>query len=48
MLANLKIMGTKPQAVEQPSDLNLPENKLMLTLYLAVPEIENDRRSINT
>lgn len=48
MLANLKRMGTNPQAVEQPLDLNVPENKLVLALYLAVPEIENDRRSLNT
>jgi len=48
VLANLKRMGTNPQAVEQPLDLNIPENKLMLALYLAIPEIENDRRSLNT
>lgn len=48
MLANLKRMGTNPQAIEQPLDLNVPENKLVLALYLAVPEIENDRRSLNT
>lgn len=48
VLANLKRMGTNPQAVEQPLDLNVPENKLMLALYLAIPEIENDRRSLNT
>jgi site-specific DNA recombinase len=41
-------MGTNPQAVEQPLDLNVPENKLILALYLAIPEIENDRRSLNT
>jgi len=48
MLANLKNIGTNPQAIEQPLDLNIPENKLMLALYLAVPEIENDRRGLNT
>jgi site-specific DNA recombinase len=48
MLANLKRMGANPQAVEQPLDLNIAENKLMLALYLAIPEIENDRRSLNT
>ncbi len=48
MLANLKRIGIIPQAIEQPLNLNIPENKLMLALYLAVPEIENDRRSLNT
>ncbi len=48
MIANLKNMGTNPHAVEQPLDLNIPENKLMLALYLAAPEIENDRRGLNT
>lgn len=48
MLGNLKRMEISPQAIEQPLNLNVPENKLILALYLAVPEIENDRRSLNT
>jgi site-specific DNA recombinase len=48
MINNLKKIGTSPQAVEQPLDLKVPENKLMLALYLASPEIENDRRGLNT
>jgi len=48
MIANLKNIGTNPHAVEQPLDLNIPENKLMLALYLAAPEIENERRGLNT
>ncbi len=48
MLGNLKRIGIIPQAIEQPLNLNVPENKLVLALYLAVPEIENDRRSLNT
>ena len=35
------------QAIEQPLDLNVPENKIMLALYLTTPEVENDRRSLN-
>jgi site-specific DNA recombinase len=27
--------------------LKVPENKMMLAFYLASPEVENDRRSIN-
>ena len=44
-LANL---GVEPQAIEQPLDLCIPENKLMLAIYLAQPEVENDRRALNT
>ncbi len=45
LLANL---GVEPQAIEQPLDLTVPENKLMLAIYLAQPEVENDRRALNT
>lgn len=34
--------------IEQPLDLNVPENKIMLAFHLAAPEVENDRRSLNT
>ena len=40
-------MGVEPQAIEQPLDMSVPENKMMLAFYLAAPEVENDRRSIN-
>lgn len=40
-------MGVEPQAVEQPLDLIIPENKMMLAFYLAAPEVENDRRALN-
>jgi site-specific DNA recombinase len=33
--------------VEQPLDLSIPENKILLAFYLVTPEVENDRRSIN-
>ena len=45
LLANL---GVEPQAIEQPLDITIPENKLMLAIYLAQPEVENDRRALNT
>ncbi|WP_042720310.1 recombinase family protein, partial [Flavobacterium sp. B17] len=35
-------------AIEQPLDLSIPENKMMLAIYLAAPEVENDRRALNT
>lgn len=48
MIAMLNKLGIDPQAIEQPLDLNVPENKMMLAVYLTTPEIENDRRGLNT
>jgi site-specific DNA recombinase len=47
MIATLKKLGVEPQAIEQPLDLEVPENKMMLAIYLTAPEIENDRRALN-
>jgi site-specific DNA recombinase len=47
MLAVLYNLGVEPQAIEQPIDLSVPENKIMLAVYLATPEVENDRRALN-
>lgn len=48
MINVLRKLGIEPQAIEQPLDLSVPENKMMLAFYLAAPEVENDRRAINT
>src|SRR5690606_5395565 len=48
MINVLREFGVEPQAMEQPLDLSIPENKMMLALYLAAPEVENDRRALNT
>ncbi|MBT3422083.1 MAG: recombinase family protein [Bacteroidetes bacterium] len=48
MIDNFKTLGVIVNAVEQPIDLSIPENKIMLAFYLTSPEVENDRRSINT
>jgi site-specific DNA recombinase len=48
MISTLNKLGIEPQAIEQPLDLNIPENKIMLAFYLSAPEVENDRRSLNT
>jgi site-specific DNA recombinase len=48
MISVLNTLGIEPQAVEQPLDLSIPENKMMLAIYLAAPEVENDRRALNT
>ena len=48
MINILKKLKVEPQAIEQPLDLSIPENKMMLAIYLAAPEVENDRRALNT
>jgi site-specific DNA recombinase len=48
MIKTLNKMGVVPHAIEQPLDLSVPENKTMLALYLTIPEVENDRRALNT
>ncbi|MEO6521020.1 MAG: recombinase family protein [Mucilaginibacter sp.] len=47
MIALLRTYDIEPQAIEQPLDLSIPENKMMLAFYLAAPEVENDRRALN-
>ncbi len=47
MINTLNKLGVEPQAIEQPLDLSIPENKIMLAFYLAAPEVENDRRALN-
>ena len=47
MINQLRKLGVEPQAIEQPLDLAIPENKMMLAFYLAAPEVENDRRALN-
>jgi site-specific DNA recombinase len=47
MINTLHKLGVDPQAIEQPLDLSIPENKIMLAFYLAAPEVENDRRALN-
>ena len=39
--------GVEPQAIEQPLNFEIPEQKLMLAIYLAAPEVDNDRRALN-
>ena len=48
MINNFMKLGVIVNAVEQPIDLSIPESKIMLAFYLASPEVDNDRRSINT
>lgn len=46
MIRTLKNLGITVQAIEQQTDLTIPENLAMLALFLAIPEIDNERRSI--
>ncbi len=45
-IRNLKKLDVEIRAIEQPIDISIPENKAILAMYLAMPEIDNDRRSI--
>ena len=47
MINTLRRYNVEPCAIEQPLDLDIPENKIMLGIYLTAPEVENDRRSLN-
>lgn len=47
MINMLRKLGVEPQAIEQPLDLSIPENKMTLAFYLVAPEVENDRRALN-
>jgi site-specific DNA recombinase len=46
VIDKLRSFGVEPIAIEQQLDLSIPETKAMLALYLVMPEIDNDRRSI--
>lgn len=46
-IRDLKKLGVEPQAIEQPLDFEIPESKIMLAVYLAAPEVDNDRRALN-
>ncbi len=46
VIAKLRNLGINVNSIEQPLDLDTPDNKIMLAIYLAVPEVENDKISI--
>lgn len=47
VINQLRNLGIQPQAIDQALDLSVPENKIMLAVYLATSEAENERRSLN-
>jgi DNA invertase Pin-like site-specific DNA recombinase len=46
-IKELRKYGAEPQAIEQPLNFEIPESKIMLAVYLAAPEVDNDRRALN-
>ena len=46
MISRLKNYGIEVQAIEQPLDLSVPENMMILAVYLSLPDIDNRRRSM--
>ncbi|MDB5155453.1 MAG: recombinase family protein, partial [Mucilaginibacter sp.] len=48
MIGLLRKYNVTAMAIDQPIDFEIPESTVMLAVYLAVPEAENTRRSLNT
>ncbi len=48
MRTALMKLGVIVEAMEQPLDESVPENLLMKAFYLAAPQVENARGSLNT
>ena len=48
MMAELKSKGVELLFVEQQVDLSIPENYLVHAMYVMLPQIENERRGLNT
>ncbi|WP_289031093.1 recombinase family protein [uncultured Algoriphagus sp.] len=47
-IKKLSSLGVKINTVEQPIDIENPDSKVLLSLYLTLPEVENDKNSIRT
>ena len=47
-IRTLDKLGVLISTVEQPIDLSSPDSKVLLSLYLTLPEVENDKNSIRT
>ena len=48
IIRKLKAFGVSVNAAEQPLDLTISDNKVLLAIYLAIPEVENDKISERT
>ena len=47
MIDKLADIGIEVQATDQPLNLKIPEQRLILAFYLSYPEVENKRRALN-
>ncbi len=47
MIGTFNALDIKINAITQPLDMTVPEQLLMMAVYLAIPEVENQRRSQN-
>jgi len=47
IISTFRDLGIMVNAIEQPLDLTIPEQGVMLAMYLSLPEVENHRRSLN-
>lgn len=48
VIRELHKLGVTVNTVEQPLDITNPDNKILLSLYLSIPEVENDKISLRT
>ena len=48
MIRQLHTYGVEVQAIEQPIDWDVPEQKLLVGIYLSEGEVDNDRRAMAT
>ena len=46
VIRDLNKRGITPQAIEQPVDLDIPDQWLMLAVYMAAPDVDNQKRSM--
>lgn len=46
MIRRLREMEIEVNCIEQPLDLSQPDSKVMLAVYLVIPEVENQKTSI--
>jgi site-specific DNA recombinase len=47
MITQLHHLDIQAQAIDQELDMSIPENKIILAVFISVAEAENDRRSLN-
>ncbi len=45
MVKELRKLGVTPQAINQPIDLDIPDQLIMLAVYMAAPDVDNQKRS---